>query len=92
MFYEKAKELLENPDPSAPKPLPDLQALGVLSLYYLRCGREPEAEECAQSFATSMDNLRRHPPKKEEVEGYTQSLNLSFCGAVSLTRYVVHRT
>jgi hypothetical protein len=85
-FHDKAKEILRANEAS--RTLPDMQANGVLALYYLRCGQEADAEASAQSFSNSIDDLRKRSlTHGEEVEGYTQSLNFSYCGALTLTRY-----
>jgi hypothetical protein len=83
-LVDTARKLLRDIKP--PSTLPDVQALGMLSLYYLRCGRETEAQEYADSFATSISELRQSPPMQAEEQSHAQSMNISYCGAVSLKR------
>jgi len=83
-FIHKAKIILQ--DTKQPRTLPDIQALGMFSLYYLRCGRETEAQAYAESFATSIGDLYQRSLKLGEEEAYAKSVNASYCSAVSLIR------
>ncbi|KAH6855956.1 hypothetical protein B0I37DRAFT_366193 [Chaetomium sp. MPI-CAGE-AT-0009] len=83
-LLDTARKLLRDTKP--PSILPDVQALGMLSLYYLRCGRETEAQEYADSFATSISELRQSSPVQAEEQSYAQSMTMSYCGGVSLKR------
>ncbi|KAG7284903.1 hypothetical protein NEMBOFW57_009518 [Staphylotrichum longicolle] len=83
-FMNKAKTILQ--DTKAPSTLPDIQALGIFSLYYLRCGQETEAQAYAESFATSISDLFQRSPMYEGEDDYAESLRTSYCGAVSLMR------
>ncbi|KPM39394.1 hypothetical protein AK830_g7157 [Neonectria ditissima] len=72
--------------------LPDIQALGVLSLYQIRCGREVEALELAEAFVASItDFCQREPLMDEEEEEYYRARATTYCGAVSLIR-ILHLT
>ncbi|KXX78215.1 Conidial development protein fluffy [Madurella mycetomatis] len=82
-FLHKAKAILQYMEPS--RTLPDIQALGMLSLYYLRCGQETEAQAYAESFATSISELCQHSLMHGEEEVPVQSCN-TYHGAVSLIR------
>ncbi|KAK1754718.1 fungal transcriptional regulatory protein [Echria macrotheca] len=66
--------------------LPDIQALGMLSLYHLRCGRENEAHEVAKAFATSIRDLLVNSPTAGGDQDYMRVRNITYCGAVTLTR------
>lgn len=67
--------------------LPDIQAVGMPSLYLLRCGREAQARELAEKFAASISDLcRRFPAGPDDVD-YEQAQKIIYCGAVTLVRY-----
>ncbi|RCI10076.1 hypothetical protein L249_8759 [Ophiocordyceps polyrhachis-furcata BCC 54312] len=71
--------------------LPDGQALGVLALYQLVCGREADARDLASSFVTAMSQLRTQKPSLDEDDSYdghqyNQVISASYCGAISLVR------
>lgn len=83
-LLDKAKTILQ--DTKTPKTLPDIQALGIFSLYSLRCGREAEAQAYAESFTTGISELFQHSLIRGEEEDYAEALRTSYCGAVSLTR------
>jgi hypothetical protein len=83
-FLDKAKAILK--DTKAPKTLPDIQALGMFSLYSLRCGRETEAQTYAELFATSISDLHERSLVHAEDEAYAESLHTSYSGAISLIR------
>ncbi|KAH6628042.1 hypothetical protein F5144DRAFT_577796 [Chaetomium tenue] len=85
-LLDTARKLLRDTKP--PSTLPDVQALGMLSLYYLRCGRETEAQEYADAFTAGMNGLLQSPPPSIQVEekSHAQSITMSYCGAVSLKR------
>lgn len=74
------------------KILPDIQAIGVLSLYHLRCGQEAKAQEYAENF---MANIKEYYNPDSSVrnkgEQYERVLDITYCGAVSLSRYVNKR-
>lgn len=71
------------------KTLPNIQSLGLLSLYEIRCGREKEAFEFAEDFMSSITELCKLAPRKgEETDQYNKARATTYCGAVSLMRYV----
>ena len=72
-----------------PNNLPNTQALGVLSLYQLRCGRESEAHRLAKAFATRITELCRHEPLVGKEQQYARIRAASYCSAISLPRYDV---
>jgi hypothetical protein len=91
-LLDTARKLLRDTKP--PSTLPDVQALGMLSLYYLRCGRETEAQEYADGFVTGMTELFQAPPHSVQVEekSHAESITMSYCAAVSLKRYRASET
>ncbi|XP_044720090.1 nitrate assimilation regulatory protein nirA [Hirsutella rhossiliensis] len=53
--------------------LPDIQAIGILSLYQITCGREAEAQALADSFAARIVNLcPQEPLMGSEAEKYAK--------------------
>lgn len=68
--------------------LPDIQALGVLSLYHLRCGFEAEARELVEAFAArTAEHCQRPLPDDEPArEDFSKARLITYCGAVSLVR------
>ncbi len=69
--------------------LPDAQAVGVLAMYQLTCGRESEARELAECFADAMTNLcLREAHVIAKGERYRVARATSYCAAISLTRSV----
>lgn len=74
-----------------PSHLPDIQALGMLSIYELSCGRETEAQALAQSFLSSITDLCDQQSLSEEKDKqYMLVCNNTYCGATSLVRYGVY--
>lgn len=72
------------------KSLPNIQTLGILSLYEIRCGREEEAFEFAESLISDVTELCKIESRKgEETDEYTQARATTYCGAVSLVRCVL---
>ncbi|KAK3366851.1 nitrate assimilation regulatory protein nirA [Lasiosphaeria ovina] len=70
-----------------PDALPDIQALGILALYRLRCGREAEAQELAEVCVTSITDLcQRMPLDGEEEELHARVRATTYCGAITLVR------
>ncbi|KAK4249351.1 conidial development protein fluffy [Corynascus novoguineensis] len=55
VFINEAKACLRSDTPL--QNLPDIQAFGLLSLYSLRCGREADAREYAEGFASAIAGL-----------------------------------
>lgn len=86
IFCDKAKSKLQQ---GSSKALPDIQAIGILSLYHLRCGQEARAQECAETFVTKISDLCKNEPLMSKgEEQYARVRNITYCGAVSLSRYV----
>jgi hypothetical protein len=74
-----------------PTHLPDIQALGILSIYEFSCGRETEAQTLAQLFLSSITYLyNQHSVSKELDEQFVLVRNTTYCGAASLVRYGVY--
>ncbi|KAI5459495.1 hypothetical protein BGZ63DRAFT_391152 [Mariannaea sp. PMI_226] len=90
-FFEKAKSLLRDKTPS--RSLPDSQALGILSLYHMRCGREAQAKQLAESFVADIRGLcqREHLTGREK-DSYARARATTYCGAVSLARILLLTT
>ncbi|KAH7110017.1 putative nitrate assimilation regulatory protein nirA [Dactylonectria estremocensis] len=85
MFLDEAEAILQARGPL--NRLPDIQALGILSLYQMRCGREAEAHELAEAFVASITELcQREPLMDKEKEQYSRARATTYCGAVSLVR------
>ncbi|XP_044717866.1 putative nitrate assimilation regulatory protein nirA [Hirsutella rhossiliensis] len=80
--------LLQRLEPNRPSAnLPDIQAIGILSLYQITCGREAEAQALADSFAARIVNLcPQEPLMGSEAEKYAKVWATSYRGAVSLIR------
>lgn len=69
--------------------LPDIQSLGILALYHIRCGRENEARDLAESCASSVRALFSGNIAVDPLnEQYVKVQATTYCGAVSLLRYV----
>lgn len=84
IFFDKATEKLQQ---SSPKTLPDTQAIGILSLYHLRCGQEIKAQECSDAFVATIAEVCVHEPLMyKDKEQYTMVRDTTYCGAVSLSR------
>lgn len=71
--------------------LPDIQALGILSLYEIRNGQEAKAQELAEAFLDNITKFyERQPPSGEDVDQGEKCARVkatTYCGAVSLNRY-----
>ncbi|KJZ68374.1 hypothetical protein HIM_12234 [Hirsutella minnesotensis 3608] len=84
-FFDEAEAILHSTGLS--DNLPDIQALGILALYQITCGREAEAQELAESFAARIGELcLSEPLLGAEAEEYSKARATSYCGAVSLIR------
>ncbi|KAI5459151.1 hypothetical protein BGZ63DRAFT_512716 [Mariannaea sp. PMI_226] len=86
-FFQKAESLLSGKAPFSS--LPDNQALGILSLYQIRCGREVQAKHLAETFVASITQLCQHEQpeiRQEESDAYDRVRATTYCGAVSLAR------
>lgn len=88
-FFDEADAIIRSTGPSAS--LPDIQAIGILALYQITCGREAEAQALADSFAARIADLcLQEPLVGSEADEYAKVRATSYCGAVSLIRYVNH--
>jgi len=85
VFFDEASGMLQTVQQI--DGLPDIQALGMLSLYLLRCGREVESKQLAEKFVASIQDLCRRV-HSEDGE-YIRARKITYCGAVTLSRYVV---
>jgi hypothetical protein len=85
VFFDEAEALLHKS--GRVDSLPDIQALGVLSLYHVRCGREEEAQQLAGVFVASITALCQREPPAGELE--LRIRTTTYCGAVSLSRYAM---
>jgi hypothetical protein len=84
VFFEEAEAIIQQSGQS--NRLPNIQALGILSLYQLRCGREDEAQELAKVFAIGITELCQYGLLAGKEERYVAVRAATYCGAVSLTR------
>lgn len=85
-FSDEAKRALQTQ--GSTRTLPNIQALGVLSLYKVRCGREEEALEFAETFVSSIIELCKHESRSsKEEEEYVSARATTYSGAISLIRY-----
>lgn len=83
-FFGKAKDALQT---ASPRNIADIQAIGIISLYHLRCGEEVEALERAETFVSRVEELRKHKElRRKSEEQYTRVRDVTYCGAVSLYR------
>jgi len=86
VFFDEASAHL--PDGTQVSELPDIQALGILALYRLRCGQEEEARELAEAFAARIAEFCHCLlPEGESREDHSKARMITYCGAVSLIRY-----
>ena len=84
-FYEARTNLPQ--DSSKVFDLPDIQALGILALYCLRCGLEAEARELAEAFAARIsEHCQRPLPDDEARDDFSKARLITYCSAVSLVR------
>ncbi|KID94737.1 hypothetical protein MAJ_09327, partial [Metarhizium majus ARSEF 297] len=80
-FFDQANAKLHK---HRSKVLPDIQAIGVLSLYHLRCGQEAKAQEYAENFIANIKEY--HDPdssvrnKGEQYERVLGGRNLQMLG------------
>lgn len=88
-FLNDAEALLQSSGPL--NSLPDIQALGILSCYQIRCGQEAKAHELAEACLVSITELcQREPLVSKEEEQYSRARATTYCGAVSLVRYAIN--
>lgn len=87
-LFEEAERIVHTDD-SFGISLPDIQALGILAIYQIGYGRNAEACELIESFTTAITNLCLQEPLVGPMEEYyTVVRATTYCGAVSLSRYV----
>jgi len=85
VFLEEAKSRIV--DAKVVDELPDIQALGLLSLYYLRRGMEADAREFAETFAARITEFCQRPREYGlDEDEYSRSRIVTYCGAISLIR------
>lgn len=85
-FYKEAQAELEKP-PTRNR-LPDTQAIGVLSLYRLRCGEEAEALDYVESCFSQISGLRNKHSEDKRKDQCAMVQDATYCAALSLCRYV----
>lgn len=86
VFFDEARTNLSR-DSSQVTDLPDIQALGILALYRLRCGFEAEACELAEAFVGRIaEHCQRPLPDDETREDFSKCRVITYCGAISLIR------
>lgn len=83
-FFDEANRALQALLPA--KNLPDIQALGVLSLYQMRCGLEGRALGFAKDFARNITELCNQEPRGNQDDQYINACAITYCRAVSLVR------
>lgn len=89
VFFEEAESIVLRNDSSG-KSLPDIQALGILAIYQISYGRNAEAFQLIETFKTAATDFCLQEPligPTEEFYGVVRAT--TYCGAVSLSRYVV---
>ncbi|KAL2141532.1 hypothetical protein VTI28DRAFT_2232 [Corynascus sepedonium] len=86
VFINEAKACLRSNTPL--QNLPDIQAFGLLSLYYLRCGREADAREYAEGFVSAIAGLFQGASETTEEGDYARALTTTYCGAAFLIRMI----
>lgn len=90
-FSNSAEALLGNAKLASH--LPDIQALGILSIYKISCGHETEAQMFAKLFVSRISDLYSRPSSAgKEDEVYNTVLTTTYCGGVSLGRYDVSQS
>ncbi|KAH6959953.1 hypothetical protein BKA56DRAFT_623991 [Ilyonectria sp. MPI-CAGE-AT-0026] len=84
-FFDEAKAILYSSERSSS--LPDIQALGILALYQISCGREADARELSSAFAAAITDLcLREPLTGKHEEQYARVRATTYCGAISVIR------
>ncbi|OAQ93891.1 nitrate assimilation regulatory protein nirA [Purpureocillium lilacinum] len=85
-LFDEAEALVSSR--GQPGSLPDIQALGMLALYQVSCGREAEARELAEAFASAITELclREPLPTDKPDSQYALVRATTYCGAISLVR------
>ncbi|EJP62035.1 nitrate assimilation regulatory protein nirA [Beauveria bassiana ARSEF 2860] len=84
-FLRKAKSLLR--EQGSGQSLPDIQSLGILALYHIRCGQENEARELVKLCTEGIRSLcLRECDVSELDELYIKVRAATYGGAISLLR------
>jgi len=88
IFRDEAAAILDGT--RGPGELPDVQALGILSLYHLRLGQEADAQRLAEALLAGVTELcqRGHSGYNNDQAEYSKALATTYCSAVSLVRCV----
>lgn len=87
-FFDEAQSCLS--EKGSLDKLPNIQALGILSLYKLVCGHESQARALAESFADAMTDLCLREAARPVEEQYRVVRATSYCASISLIRYVLY--
>lgn len=86
-FLRKAEALLL--EQGATHSLPDIQSMGILAFYHIRCGREKEARELAELCSAGIRSLcLREADAGQSDEQYIKVRATTYCAAISLLRCV----
>ncbi|OAQ96124.1 hypothetical protein LLEC1_03379 [Akanthomyces lecanii] len=84
-FLRQASEMLQQQ--GSADSLPDIQALGILALYHIRCGRENEALKLAELCSERIRSLcLRETGVASMDEESVKVRATTYCGAISLRR------
>jgi hypothetical protein len=86
-LFDIAKIAVENN--ASNDSIADTQALGMLSLYQIRCGRETEAWEYAEGLAHNIAKLGKATRNVQEEEDTLKAIETAHNGAVMLLRYAM---
>ncbi|KAJ6439384.1 glycoside hydrolase family 79 [Purpureocillium lavendulum] len=87
-FFNAALSLVERK--RQPSSLPDVQALGIMSLYCVGSGKVAEAMDFAGAFAIAATRLHLQARATPHQEGqYGEVCAATYCGAVSLYRILL---
>ncbi|UNI24014.1 hypothetical protein JDV02_009794 [Purpureocillium takamizusanense] len=84
IFSDEAAAIIENDRHRSN--LPNVQALGVLSLYRLRLGQEADALRLAEALLAGVTELCQCGQSDGDQAEYTKALATTYCSAVSLVR------
>ena len=83
-FYDEAFCLVYRD--GYPQKLPDVQALGMLSLYKVSCGDMPGALEMAEGFSQAATTLCLQQPHAAYDDQLCRVQAMTYCGAITLVR------
>ncbi|KAJ6785245.1 hypothetical protein PWT90_07212 [Aphanocladium album] len=89
-FLQKAETMLR--EQGSPRTLPDIQSLGILAFYHIRCGQENAARELAEQCSSGIRSLCSQERDASTLEEqYIKVRATTYCGAISLLR-MLHLT